>query len=210
LQKLKRFYGTPDFELIMKDFIQIGSMEEVFFELVPHVSMDHTNSIYQMTVVDAFRNNLDGTPCVMIDGVILNDLSVIANLDPELVEKIDVIWEEYRVGEYLFNGIVNIISKMGDYRSISLPPDAIRLQYAVIDTVCSFVSPDYSLSEMKNSRAADYRNTLYWNPSIKADIEGNAKIEFWSADIKSDYLMNIQGITSEGKTISLRKILKVK
>ena len=210
LQKLKRFYGTPDFELIMKDFIQIGSMEEVFFELVPHVSMDYTNSVYQMTVVDAFRNKLDGTPCVMIDGVILNDLSVIANLDPELVEKIDVIWEEYRVGEYLFNGIVNIISKMGDYRSISLPPDAIRLQYAVIDTVCSFVSPDYSLSEMKNSRVADYRNTLYWNPSIKADIEGNAKIEFWSADIKSDYLMNIQGITSEGKTISLRKILKVK
>ena len=210
LQKLKRFYGTPDFELIMKNFIQIGSMEEVFFELVPHVSMDYTNSVYEMTVVDAFRNKLDGPPCVMIDGVILKDLSVIANLDPELVEKIDVIWEEYRVGEYLFNGIVNIISKMGDYRSISLPPDAIRLQYGVIDTVCSFVSPDYSLSEMKNSRVADYRNTLYWNPSIKADNEGNAKIEFWSADIKSDYLMNIQGITSEGKTISLRKILKVK
>lgn len=210
LQKLKRFYGTPDFELIMKDFIKLESMKEVFFELVPHVSIEYINSVYEMSVVDAFRKKLDGTPCVMIDGVIIKDLSVIANLDPALVEKIEVIWEEYRVGEYLFDGIVNIISKTGDFSSGTLPAAAVRLQYCVIDTICSFMSPDYSSNEMISSRIADFRNTLYWNPSINSDIEGNAKIEFWSADIKSDYLININGITSEGKTISIRKTIKVK
>ncbi|MCX6320656.1 MAG: hypothetical protein NTX93_02475 [Bacteroidia bacterium] len=206
----KRFYGTPDFELIMKDFIKLDSMQEVFFELVPHVALEYINSVYEMSIVDPFGNKLDGVPGIMIDGVIIKDLSIIANLDPELVEKIDVVWDKYRVGGYLFNGIVNIISKTGDFNSGTLPVDAVRLHYSVIDTVCSFVSPDYSSTEMKNSRLADFRNTLYWNSSIKLDKNGKARIEFWSADIKSDYIINIQGITSEGKTVSLRKIIKVK
>jgi hypothetical protein len=206
----KRFYGVPDFELTMKDFIKLDSMQEVFFELVPHVSMEYINSVYEISVIDAFRNKLDGKPCIMIDGVIINDLSVIANLDPALVEKIDVIWEKYRVGEYLFNGIVNIISKAGDHSIGTLPLNAVRLHYAVIDSVYSFVSPDYSSVEMRSSRIADYRNTLYWNPSIRPDKDGKATVDFWTADVKSDYIINIQGITTEGKTISLTRKFKVK
>jgi hypothetical protein len=206
----RRFYGTPDFELNMTDFIKLGSLQEIFFELVPHVSMEYINSVYEMSVVDAFRKKLDGTPCVMIDGVIIKDLSAIANLDPAHVEKIDVVWEEYRVGEYLFNGIVNIISKTGDFSGGILPADAVRLQYEVIDTVCSFVSPDYSSNEMRSSRIADFRNTLYWNPSVKPDKNGIARIKFWTADIKSDYIINVQGITSKGNTVSLRKKIKIR
>jgi hypothetical protein len=60
------------------------------------------------------------------------------------------------------------------------------------------------------SRIPDYRNTLYWNPSVKPDKDGKAIIEFWSSDNKSDYIINIQGITEEGRTFSLQKIIKVK
>ncbi|MCJ7449941.1 MAG: hypothetical protein MUO72_19890 [Bacteroidales bacterium] len=208
--KSKRFYGTPDFELIMKDYIKLDSMPEVFFELVPHVTLGKINSVYEISITDAFHKRLEGAPCVMIDGVIIKDLSAIANLDPDLVEKIDVIWEKYRVGNYLFNGIVNVISKTGDFSNGALPVDAIRLHYRILDPVCSFVSPDYSSTEIRNSPVADYRNTLYWNPSVKPDKNGRAMIEFWTADIKSDYIINLLGITSEGKTVSLRKMIKVR
>jgi hypothetical protein len=63
---------------------------------------------------------------------------------------------------------------------------------------------------MKNNHEPDFRNTLYWNPSVKPGINGKAKIEFWTSDIKSDYEINVQGITPEGKTLSIRKIIKVK
>lgn len=185
-------------------------MPEVFFELVPHVTLEKTNSVYEMTIIDPFRNRLEGTPCVMIDGVIIKDLSVIANLDPDLIEKIDVVWEKYRVGNYIFNGIVNVISKAGDFSNGALHVDAIRLHYRILDPVCYFVSPDYSSTEIRNSPAADYRNTLYWNPAVKPDKNGRAMIEFWTADIKSDYIINLQGITSEGKTVSFSKIIKVR
>jgi hypothetical protein len=85
----------------------------------------------------------------------------------------------------------------------------IRLPYRVIEPVWSFFSPDYSSAEMRNSRIPDYRNTLYWNSSVKPDKDGKARIEFWSSDNKSDYVINIQGITQEGKIISLHKTFKV-
>lgn len=208
--KQSRFYGKPDFVLVMKDFILLDSMQEVFFELVPRVELESVNSVFEMAVFDPLKNKLEGSPVVMIDGVIIKDLSLIANLDPDLVEKIDVIWDRYRVGSYLFNGIVNLITKTGDFSCVPLPSDAVRLHYRVIDTACSFISPDYSLTGIKNSKIADYRNTLYWNPSVHPDENGKASIEFWTADNKADYLISINGITSEGKTVSFRKSFKVR
>ena len=206
----KRFYGKPDFELIMKNFIMLDSMQEVFFELIPRIELESKDSGFEMALFDPQRKRTEGSPVVMIDGVIIRDMSAIANLDPDLVEKIDVIWDKYRVGSYIFNGVVNLITKTGDFSCVPLPSDAVRLKYRVIDTVFSFISPDYSAEEVKNDRTADYRNTLYWNPSVLADENGKAHIEFWTSDNKGDFLININGISSEGKTVSSSKRLMVR
>jgi hypothetical protein len=147
---------------------------------------------------------------MFIDGVMVKDPSLIASLDPEIVERIDVVRNKYYVGDFLFFGIVNVITKAGDFSNPTLPDYAIRLHYSTIDQTGSFISPDYSSAEMKKSRIPDFRNTLYWNPSVKTDKEGKARVEFWTSDSDSDFEVNIQGITSEGKLFSLTKIIKIK
>ena len=205
-----RFYGKPDIELIMADYIKLPVMQEVFFELLPHVTLKKKKSDYEISIADRVDDNRYVTlPSLMIDGVIIRDPAFIVNLDPEIVERIDVIKGKYLVGNYFFYGLINLITKSGDFSSITLPDYMIRLPYKVIDSVNSFISPDYSSVERKASRIPDFRNTLYWNPSVKPDTSGKAKIEFWSSDVVSDYEINIQGITPEGKLISVKKSLKV-
>jgi hypothetical protein len=175
--KPKRFYGKPDNELIMADYITLPVMQEVFFEFLPGVFLKSKKSGYVISIANPENNKTyDSPPGLFIDGVMVKDPSLIANLDPEIVEKIDVVSEKYYVGDYLFYGIVNVITKTGDFSNINLPDDAIRLSYRVIDPVWSFVSPDYSSAGMKNSRIPDFRNTLYWNPSVKPDKDGKARI----------------------------------
>jgi hypothetical protein len=206
-----RFYGKPDIELIMADYISLPVMEEVFFEILPHVSLKKEKSGYDISITDRVDNRLYVTsPSLMIDGVLIKDPAMIIGLDPEIVEKIDVIKERYRVGNYVFPGIINVITKSGDFSCVSLPGYMIRIPYRVTDPVWSFVSPEYANQEMESSRIPDYRNTLYWNPSVKPDKEGKAVIEFWSSDNRSDYIINIQGITQGGKAFSLKKIIRVK
>jgi hypothetical protein len=207
----KRFYGRPDGEIVMADYIKLPVMQEVFFELVTGAFIKNKKSEYEITISDPVDNKIyDVPPLLMIDGVIIKDPSVIANLEPELVEKIDVEREKYMVGDYLFYGAVNIITKAGDFSNGTLPDNAVRLPYRVLDPVLSFVSPDYSSNEMKNSRIPDFRTTLYWNPSVEPGKDGKARVEFWSSDVPSEYEINIQGIDSDGSPVSLRKIIKVK
>jgi hypothetical protein len=207
----KRFYGKPGIELIMDDYIKLPVMQEVFFELIPGVFMKTRKSIYEISIADPVDGRVYATlPGLMIDGVIINDPGLIGNMDPELVEKIDVIKERYIVGDYIFYGIVNIITRSGDFGLITLPGYAVRIPYRVTEPVWSFISPDYSSAEMKNNRIPDFRNTLYWNPSIKPGKDGKATIEFWTSDIAQEYEVNIQGITPDGRMVSVRKTIKVK
>ena len=209
--KTRRFYGKPDQELNMKDYITLPVMQEVFFELLVGVFLKNKKSGYEITISDPENTKVYETPpSLFVDGVEVKDPSIIAGLDPEIVEKIDVIRERYFVGDYFFYGIVNIITKAGDFSNVTLPDYAIRLSYRVIEKVNSFISPDYSSTAMKKKRIPDFRNTIYWNPSVKPNQDGKARVEFWSSDNKADYLINIQGITQDGRLFSFQKNIKVK
>lgn len=208
---IRRFYGTPDVELKMKDYIALPVMEEVFFELLAGVSLKNKKTGYEISMADPnnFKKPYDLPPGLFIDGVMIEDAGMIAKMEPESVEKIDVVREKYFVGDYQFFGVVNLITKTGDFSLPGLPDDAIRLSYQVIDPVYRFFSPDYSSTEKKTKRIPDLRNTLYWNPNIDIDASGHSKVEFWTSDFISDYIVSIQGITKEGKIISLKKTIKV-
>jgi hypothetical protein len=205
-----RFYGKPDIELVLADYINLPVMSEIIFELLPGVSLKKKKTGDEISITyHAGDIQYTTTPCLMIDGVIIRDASLISNLDPEIVQKIDVIREKYLVGRYFFPGIINVITKTGDFSCVTLPDYMIRMRYKVLDPVNSFVSPDYSTQQARESRLPDYRNTLYWNPSATTK-SGKAVIEFWSSDNKADYQINIQGVTKNGKIISGHKILKVR
>ncbi len=70
-----------------------------------------------------------------------------------------------------------------------------------------FYSLDYNTISTQSS-FVDYRPTLYWNPNLKPDKNGNALIEFFNDDAAKKFKLVIQGIDDEGKIISVQKILE--
>jgi hypothetical protein len=206
----KRFYGKPEIELIMDDYIKLPVMQEVFFELIPGVRLRERRSGYEMKILNPLTENYYNEPAtVMIDGVIINDLTTLVTLDPDLVEKIDVITTPYLTGDFIHNGIVHVITRSGKFNNLSLPDDAVNLPYRVTEPVPFFSSPDYSNPVTKQSRVPDFRNTLYWNPSVKPDKDGKISVAFWTSDLQGDYVIDIHGITSEGKPVSIKKVITV-
>jgi hypothetical protein len=209
-RETKRFYGKPDVELVLADYIKLPVMEEVFFELTTGILLKSKKSVYTMSISDPADNSVFKKPPVLfIDGVVINDPATIAEFDPELVEKIEAVKELYVIGDFYFFGLVNVITRAGDYSGVTLPDYAIRLNYRVIDPPKSFISPDYSTDEMKQSRIPDLRNTLYWNPAVKPDNDGKVRIDFWASDYRGMYEINVQGVTADGKLVSFSKKIKV-
>jgi heme/copper-type cytochrome/quinol oxidase subunit 2 len=124
------------------------------------------------------------------------------------VEEIDIIKNEYIVGFVTFSGIINVITKAGDFSNVPLPRNAVRIRYRDRDYGFKFKYPDYSSDDKKNDRIPDFRNTLYWNPDLKPDKNGKILIDITTSDFISDYEINLQGAAG-GKLFSNRKTIKV-
>lgn len=208
VEKHKRFYGKPDLELKLDDYIKLPLMEEIFFELIPGVFLKNRRSHWEITIIDPVTGLFhDDPPALFIDGVKISDAGVIADLDPEKVEKIDVVRNSYLVGDYLFNGLINVITRAGDLSITDAPDYALRTNYRVVEPVNLFKSPEYSSENMKKDRVPDFRNTLYWNPHVTP--ESGELVEFWTSDKGGDFEIKLEGFDSAGRPITVRKILHV-
>jgi hypothetical protein len=207
----RRFYGIPEMEIFLDDYISLPVMQEVFFELVPGVLLRSIKSGYDVKIINPLTGNYYAEPpLVMIDGVIINDLTVLGDLNPEMVEKIEVVKTPYLIGNLILHGIINVITRSGDFSNITMPDYTVVLPYRVIDNPDTFMAPDYSDNQNKQKRIPDLRNTLYWDPSVKTDRNGEAETEFWTSDLPGLYIIKIQGISATGKKVSLKKSFVVR
>jgi len=207
----RRFYGIPEMEIILDDYISLPVMQEVFFELVPGIILRTRKGGYEMKITNPLTGNFyEEPPLVLIDGVIINDLNVLAGLDPDKVEKIEVVQTPYLIGDLVLHGIVNVITRAGDFSDIIMPEFAVVLPFRVVDDPYVFSPPYHTDESAALRRIPDLRNTLYWNPSVKTDINGEASIEFRASDAEGIYTINIQGISAEGEKISVNKKFRIK
>ncbi|RED44240.1 hypothetical protein [Seonamhaeicola aphaedonensis] len=61
-----------------------------------------------------------------------------------------------------------------------------------------FYQPVYDNEKSIEDPFPDYRNTLYWNPSVITNEKGVATLEFFCSDINTNFIGNIEGVGSNG------------
>lgn len=59
-------------------------------------------------------------------------------------------------------------------------------------------SPDYSTHKLPEG-AHDCRRTLYWNPEVRLDGEGKARVRFYNCERKTHPLVESAGLTHDGR-----------
>lgn len=66
-----------------------------------------------------------------------------------------------------------------------------------------FYSPDYS-KRVLDEGAADYRRTLYWNPDVRLNEMGEARISFYNNSRTTHMTVDAQGQTQDGTLLWCR------
>ena len=62
------------------------------------------------------------------------------------------------------------------------------------NTVQTFPMPDYSKMPLE----PDHRRTLYWNPRVRTDKQGDAKVVFWNNASCRKLVISVEGILKDG------------
>ncbi|MFC0184732.1 TonB-dependent receptor plug domain-containing protein [Pseudarcicella hirudinis] len=151
-------------------------------------------------------NSLSGStePLYLIDGIPV-DASGIASVPPCDVEAIDVLKGAAAAifGSRASNGVIAILTKRGNnnYNYSNDPVMGVTTQKRVgYDIPREFYAPKYDVDRPENTRP-DFRSTIFWQPVVKTNKEGKAKVIYWNTDAGTMVDVKIEGFSSEGKLV---------
>jgi len=193
------FYGHPEQELILGDYIKLPEMREVFFELIPNAQIHGNGDQISIRIKNKWTDlHFVSEPLMLVDGVVTREALQISELDPQKVERIDLVNVGYYWGIMHFPGIISVFTEEGRC-PLTFPNCFLRRSYDFVSAVEKPAFPVYNTKEMIPERTSpDFRNTLYWNPDIRTDKNGKAMIEFYASDDISDYILMIRGFSGDG------------
>lgn len=189
------FYGKPNFVLKMDKYIAMPSVKDYIYELIPQVGVRHEGKKSILKVLGTYSDLAMYEPLVLADMVPIFDIDRVLELQPDKIERIEVVTVPYVRGDIIFGGIISLFSKKGDLAGIDLPSIGRFITYSMLNRDFIQVAPD-----PKNQHIPDLRNCLYWNPNLKLKGNGPTEISFSTGDNASDYVIVVRGVDQSGKT----------
>jgi TonB-dependent SusC/RagA subfamily outer membrane receptor len=191
-----RLYGEPDISLVVleKDM-------DMYFNILDYLQGRVSGVVVtgdEVRIRGAARN-----PLLIVDGI-ETDWSDMTNIPMGDIDKIEILKSAYSssiYGSRGADGVIAVLTKMGkgewenNWKRIihgRITPTVVGFQQPR-----EFYSPKYG-SENINDARPDKRPTLLWNPDVVVE-NGEAKIEFFTADDLARYQIFVEGISKDGK-----------
>jgi len=204
------FYGDPEETYRLDDFSRFTSMEEIFREYVRGVGVAVSGNKYRLFVYDELTHMpFASTPFVLIDGAAVTDIQKLMALDPSKIKTIEVVPRKYFLGKDVFYGVVSLTTYTGNFAGYEPDDSAARFAYERITPQRIFDLPVYSTPLQKSSRLPDFRNTLFWDPSVQTATKGLQLVSFYSSDIKGRFVIVVHGHSADGGSGSSSSVITV-
>jgi hypothetical protein len=146
---------------------------------------------------------LDGTPLIGSAG------EALMTINPVSVARIEVTKSSSSIlGTRAPFGVISVYTKSGYSAKREEPgPDYVKIRGYDITT--RFSAPDYEDPATDNNMA-DYRSTLYWNPSVWIDPSpGSGAVSFFASDLTGSYRIVAEGVDNKGKPVRCVSFIKV-
>lgn len=195
----------------LSDYKLFPTMEETLREIIPFVQH---RKVKNKSIVRIYIKELDKFPDVgplfIIDGVATDDSDYFMRLQPTDVSAIKVIHtlDKLRMfGDLGKGGIVLVETNIPDHAAL-MPKTETSFEAVGLNTPLRFKGIDHKLS--RASRIPDLRTALYWSPDMVTDEKGVATISFYTTDVTGNYVIQVEGVTNEGKPFFEQETFEVK
>jgi len=149
----------------------------------------------------------------VIDDMNFEDFSgQMDGIDVSSIESIFVLKDNTSMPGYYPNtsGAIVITTKIGGYQgSTRRPPSIDDFMPLGYQETAHFYAPTYDTPEQTESSLPDLRTTIYWKPNVQFTEQGEAMIDFYSADTPTVYQVTGEGVSDNGKLIHLTEEITV-
>jgi hypothetical protein len=197
------FYTKPYQLIEFNNYINLDSLREYIYELVPSVKFSGRKGGSEIMVFDPVKMSyLEDKPGIFIDGVLYDNFAEIAKIPIREINRMAIISSTYYYIDFTFGGIIDIHTKKSDFNSVKLLPNMNRFIYPMADaSEWKFIAPDYSTAGSV-TRIPDFRYLLHWEPNVRADKNGEALVRFYTGDVKGRFVIKVVGLSDKGEILN--------
>lgn len=201
------FYHYNAKEYVLDNYKRFPSFKETIIEIIPAVYFKENNGDFSLHIRD-YQTGGDsfGSALVIIDGLLLQDVTELFDYNTKNIYKIDVINKAYAYGSKIFSGVISITTFSRAYASKSNTIVPVQFERCKDDS--AFVPKRYD-TQTDYSRIPDYRYQLAWEPSIKLN-KTNTTQTFFTSDVEGLFEISLEGFSKNGTPVSIKNYFEVK
>ncbi len=193
------FYGEPEELIRPSDYIDLVSVQEVIKEIIPSMFVVKDEGKANFRMYNKYKGYpIHSNPLILVDGIPLREISELLTLEPKIIDRIEVSSVTYYNGSVSINGIGSFFSNDGKLTIDESKGPAFRRLYSFYEPEVKYTPPTYTTDESFRDNEPDFRNTLYWNPSVEIEKGGRAAINFYTGDDPGVYSIVVQFVTDGG------------
>ncbi len=193
------FYGKPNNQYLLDNYVRFNTLEEVLREYVSPVMLRKKNDQFFINAYDAETTSFfTPGPLVLMDGVPQLDFNSLLNNDPLKIKKLEVVDRTYYYGKNTFYGILHFTSYNGNNIDADIDQHLKVFDYKGLEQQRIFSTPTYKQDFQKLSRMPDFRTLLSWQPQLIVNPQGKLDLSFYTSDVSGNFMISIQGISDKG------------
>lgn len=192
-------YYRPDYKVYPSHYEQLGDFTEIARELLPTVRTRKTNETWAIELVDKVNQGFfKEKPAIFLDGIFTQDIKQLIPMGSDMIKRIEVVNSPRICGSLYFAGILAVFSNDTVAVSPVTSPGSISFR---ADTFRPSMLWQPSAYQDENSVLPDFRQLLYWNPSLEIKQGVETTLEFPASQHTGNFIMDIRGFTAAGNPV---------
>lgn len=203
------YVGNLSNTYLLDDYTRFNTVKEVFVEIVDHVWIKSSKEGTVFKIRESDNEETDLLPLILMDGILIQNHDHLLEYNARSMERISVLRDKFYYGTQLFQGIIAIETKDGDYKNRQYGDYVLDHKLFKPLEEKKYFQQSYKMNNANGStRIPDLRNQLLWLPDL--DIHSTSmSIPFFTSDNKGHYEICLEGFTKNGKPVSVRKVISV-
>ncbi len=191
----------------LDDYTRFKTLEETVVEILKDVLVKRVNENKRQVMVQGYDFDTDTgiAPLVLLDGVMVTNTSDFLSYDLSGIKTISVYRNHFVIGSKVFQGAL-LLESNDNNAFLSITGITVKNTPSKVMVPKKYYNQRYGgpEGEIGQNTMPDYRHQLYWMPNFKSKTE-QSNIDFFTSDVSGEFEVHLEGVSSKGDFISLKK-----
>lgn len=204
------FFLKNSLEFNLDDFTRFATLRETVIEIVEHLWINRESPDYRSfkVRVNPPYSESDNKPLVLIDGIQVLDHESLMDFNARQIQTVDVGRNRYVFGKEMYDGVIRIQTKEGNYFPILNDVSAKKVKLFRPQGQKKYFRQTYQENTIsKSKRTPDFRYQLMWIPT--GQLTSDTEFVFYSSDIQGTFEIVIEGFSENGNALFAREVFYV-